>query len=272
MAPVDTTLESNFFTAFVPAPALLDRVKHLAEGTIGSAWRGLKSLFSAKPAPAFDGIRPPGDVAPALAGADLREVAGDELDRAQLPNLAAGATVGSSETWRDLPQLPLSEVGNVQRYWDIVGLAAGPISSAHASVQDAFATQVTDQNGQQRDLLPPTVLNSSLVNASAGAFKDRFGDNLPARGERRDGVMTHVWDGRTGFSAGIAYDPARREMTIGFAGLGASRSAFAQAMRCAMNWLGFVPKNLSQASKLTRLVKAHVEALNRDLPPDRRSS
>jgi hypothetical protein len=256
----------------VPAPALLDRVKHLADGTIGSAWRGLKSLFSARTAPAFDGIRPPGDVKPGVAGADLREVAGGDLDRAQLPNLAAGATMGSSETWRDLPLLPLSEVENVQRYGEIIGLAAGPTSTAHAPVQDAFASQVTDQNGQQRDLLPTTVLNSSLVNASARTFKDQFGDNLPARGERREGVTTHLWDGKTGFSAGIAYDPVRREMTIAFPGLGASRNVFAQAARCAMNWLGFVPKNLSQASKLTRLVKAHVDALNKDLPPTGRSS
>ena len=70
------------------------------------------------------------------------------------------------------------------------------------------------------------------------------------------------------FSAGITYDAGRREAVIGFAGLGASKSSFAQSVRCVMDWLGFVPKNMSQASKLTQLVKSHVDELNPRLPED----
>lgn len=267
MAPVDTTLASNVISAYVPNPInALHTVKHLLDSTVGSTLRGLGRLFRAKSTTAFDGLRPPGDVAG--AGADLRAVGGGDLARAQPQNLAQAATMRSRETWRDLPQLPLSEVEDVQRYCQINTLAAGPSKTADAPVQDAFATQVLDKNGRERDVLPTSVLSSSLVNASAKTFKEQFAGNLPAPGQRRDGVMTHLWDGKTGFSAGIAYDPERREMTIGFPGLGASKKSLAQSLRCAMNWLGFVPKNMSQASKLTRLVKEHVDRLNQDLPPD----
>jgi hypothetical protein len=276
MPRLDRTLEANAFTAFMPSPGLLDRAVHLADGTIGAAFRGLRDLIQARPAPAFDGLRPPGRAEHGMLGA----VDAGPLDAATLPNLGTGATLGSHETWRDLPLLPMEQVADVQRYEALIGLAAGParmsalkqggLRQDHAVVQDAFSTSAYGAGGKRiGHLLPDSVRNSSLVNTAASFYPGGFGDRQPAVGEPKRGVMTHLWDGKTGFSAGITFDADRNEMTIAFPGLGSSGRGFAQAARCVMNFLGFVPKNMSQASKLTRLVQEHVATLNARLPPDR---
>jgi Lipase (class 3) len=136
-------------------------------------------------------------------------------------------------------------------------------------MRDAFFESVEGRDGIARDVLPSAVLETSLVNAAAGAFQRELGgvtQKPPAPGQLRPEVMTHLSDPRTGFSAGITYDPDRREVVIAFSGLGSSRMTARQALRTAMNWLGFIPKNMSQASKLTRLVKQHIDEVNRSLP------
>src|SRR5690606_566683 len=127
---VDKTLQANFFTAYVPNFALTDKLQHLADSTLGSAWRSLKGLFRARTAPAFDGVRPPGDVALAPGG-DLRQVGDRQVGGLRADNLqrATTATMRSRETWRDLPQLPVSQAKEVERYFHCTALACGPYPS-----------------------------------------------------------------------------------------------------------------------------------------------
>lgn len=275
--PLDPTLNSNIITAYVPNPIsdIGHKLKHLGQTVIGGTIR----LFKARPAPRFDGVRPPGDVP---ASDDLARLDGN----GGLPRLAAAkpATMRSQETWRDLPQLPLDQTDNVRRYAYCAGLAAKPgindpernttLSDLHGispNQQDAFSATVVDIAHNTQNLLPDSVRDSTLVNNAAGSFKkDLAGVTaIPKSGQRKDDVLTHLSDPKTGFSAGITYDPDRRELVIGFSGLGSANKGVTQFFRCAMNWLGLVPKNLSQASKLTRLVKQHVDKLNKSLPADK---
>ena len=280
---VDKTLASNAFTAYVPHFGGIDKLTHLGDSTLGSAWRGLKGLFSAKPAVAFDGVRPPGDVAPDEGG-DLRQIGGSQVGGLRADNLqrASTATMGSHETWRDLPQLPVDQASDVERYFHCTNLAAGPqpgyadrnqslrgLQAISPNMRDAFFESVEGRDGISRDVLPALVLELSLVNASAGDFAHELAgvtSNPPKAGELRYGVMSHLSDPKTGFSAGITFDPDRREVVIGFSGLGTSKMTTRQVFRTAMNWLGFIPKTMSQASKLTQLVKAHIDQVNQTLP------
>ena len=92
--PLDPTLDSNIVTAYLPNPVtnLGHKIKHLAQTVIGGT---IRRLFKARPAPPFDGVRPPGDVAPQ-----------DNLARAndghQPQRLAAAKppAMRSRETWR----------------------------------------------------------------------------------------------------------------------------------------------------------------------------
>ena len=104
-------------------------MKHVFDSTLASALRKVENLVKAKTSPAFDGIRPPGNVRRADPGGDLRQVHNLGLAAAQAPHLARATTptMRSRETWPDLPQLPLSETDNVRRYCYLNGLAAGPL-------------------------------------------------------------------------------------------------------------------------------------------------
>lgn len=79
-----------------------------------------------------------------------------------------------------------------------------------------------------------------------------------------------LYDPLTGFCATISVRKGN-EVVIGFSGMGSQRGWLAQGVRGALNALGLAPpKNMAQASKLTQMVKAHLDQLNRQLPSEKK--
>lgn len=278
----DTTLSSNQLTARVPNYEVLHKLKHVG--------MSLLQLFKSRSVPDMKAtLRPPGDL-PEPAQADLREI---RPRRSGLPPLTMSGTAlaRSRETLEDLPQLPASQARSAERYMRCVVVASKPARTDSTSptklrgvspgMRDAFVTTETDRHGNPVHLLPPTVLNSNLINRSLGDFTDHLNmaqlqadeDDAdlirPNPGQVDPRVMTSLTDPRTGFAAGITYDTEQRELIIAFPGTGSHGMEGNQTLRNLFGFLGFHTKNTSQASKLTRLVKAHVDSLNERLPADR---
>lgn len=89
-----------------------------------------------------------------------------------------------------------------------------------------------------------------------------------ARGDIQDTFPNTLYDPMTGFCATISVRHGN-EVVIGFPGVGSQRGGLAQGVRGALNAMGLAPpKNMAQASQLTKMVKAHLDALNRELLPD----
>jgi hypothetical protein len=89
-----------------------------------------------------------------------------------------------------------------------------------------------------------------------------------ARGKVQQQFPNTLYDPMTGFCATLSLRNSN-EVVIAFSGVGSQRGGLAQGVRGALNALGLAPpKNMAQASQLTRMVKAHLDALNRELPPD----
>jgi hypothetical protein len=267
----NTKLESNWFTGYLPNFAVTSKIKHFAKSVSNS----LTSLFTAQPLATRDlhsGIRPPGQVS-------VPEV-GQELEHAPLSS-ARPIHIASNETRKDLPVIPLDEVNTAWRYWDIMGTservdtpppraAESPdtpsqpksalerLNERYRSEEDGVDPLV-DPFKEAQELLPETVLHSSLIN--------RIRVDDVKKGEIHDRIHTHLADPRTGFSSSILYDRQNKELIISFSGLGATKGkGIKQFFRVAMNWLGFRPKNISQASALTKEVKAHIDRFNEGKP------
>lgn len=288
----DTTLAANWFTALVPTPPIHHVVAYAAE----SAWLGLKRLFKARTAPAFKELRPPGDVPTKQGGKDIQHIDASKDSSAKKSLVQTSVPkMRSRETRRDLPQLPVSYTRKALAYSFCLGLAMEPSPTDAASViehdsnatdkkktplqltkqlcpniQDAFHSTIEISKGAQgvekKNLLPDSVRNSSLLNTKTDFEGCKHVNATP--GERSVELVNQLADRKTGFVAGITYNPDNRELLIAFPGVGASGMSARQTFRTALNWLGLVPKHLSQASKLSRLVKEHVDALNSELPEE----
>lgn len=110
--------------------------------------------------------------------------------------------------------------------------------------------------GRELDALEPAMATHRIAAGSA-------------RGEIQNKFPNTLYDPMTGFCATISVRHGN-EVVIGFSGVGSQRGGLAQGVRAALNAMGLAPpKNMAQASQLTKMVKAHLDALNRELAPDR---
>jgi hypothetical protein len=76
-----------------------------------------------------------------------------------------------------------------------------------------------------------------------------------------------LFDPLTGFAASIMVRD-NREVVVSFSGMGGQGAGPGHAVRCFLNILGFTtPKNFSQASQLTQMVRKQINDLNSNLPP-----
>jgi hypothetical protein len=90
-----------------------------------------------------------------------------------------------------------------------------------------------------------------------------------ARGQVQGLCPNTLYDPLTGFAASISVRNGT-EVVIGFSGMGSQGGFITQGVRGFLNALGLTPpKNMAQASKLTQMVKAHIDQLNAQLPPER---
>ena len=88
-----------------------------------------------------------------------------------------------------------------------------------------------------------------------------------APGKLQDNFVNTLLDPKTGFSANITIRNGT-EVVINFGGMGSQGAHRPQLLRCITNIIGLAPpKNFAQASKLTQMVKAHLQEVNDRLPP-----
>ncbi len=263
---LDTTLESNWFTAYVPRFPLLDRLVHAGE----TLWSYTKSAFAylcgCKPqkASVLQELRPPGE-------RDMYSLTMEEgFPIGKAKDLAQSQTVKleSHETREALPMLPVSEVENARKYQALARLSVAQFS---LNTVDEFKNELLeDTQGEQLEdafvnnsqdghcLLPDSVKNSSLLNQ--GCPKDE--------GKVSKTHQNVLVDRKTGLGAIIYYDQAEKELIIAFSPPGSHRMSSLRTFgRAFLHWLGFVPKSFSQASKLVQEVQAHLKDLERSGHP-----
>lgn len=271
----DTSLASNYFTAYVPRPDQLftDGLSYLGSyaAAVGlklakgarEAMEGLNScrrLTGGSPFPQ----RPVGN-APRM----------NDPQRAQIP-LVSVRTSGAQEL------LPVEWVHDIVAYGATLEAAAGLTSSSlirdkysELGLVDAFPlcdTRVVGEEFEHAPLLPDTVTRSSLITRAAGGASCK---------PDQDGPST-LFDPLSGFVAGVSMRrPAQGdsshagEVIISFSGMGSRGASIGQGLRCFMNILGLTPpKNFQQAAKLTRMVHSHLHQRNEErkkegLPPYR---
>lgn len=184
------------------------------------------------------GARPSHAVAPGIRPRGREPVAGDPA----LPNLRGARPIhlSSHESFRDLPMVTPEQAKQAHKY----------ILCSHLSSRLDDAFQCTHQD---RELVPGSIRSSTV---------------------RQEGQPTQLIDSSTGLAASIHFDPASREVIVGFSGISFAGSRFGcglnQMLSCAAQWLGLVPKNMRQGSRIVELMKEHIDALNRELPEDQK--
>jgi len=133
-----------------------------------------------------------------------------------------------------------------------VGHASGPAGTARLSQINRRIAAI----GRELAALEPALETQRIASGGAiGKVQNQFPNTL--------------YDPMTGFCATLSVRNGN-EVVIAFSGVGSQRGGLAQGVRGALNALGLAPpKNMAQASQLTRMVKAHLDGLNSDLPADR---
>lgn len=285
---MNTTLESHWFRSVTPRFPLFDRLSHLWQ----SGQSAFRWLCNSRPTGQISGVRPPGDVKDQAAG---------RLHQARpfqsLGNLANAKPIGlkSAETWEDLPVLSPKEALEALKYLtcnerSYYGL--NPVKSLAEGYENSFgisdAFLVNDI-----ELLPKEVSQSSLLNAhrperKGQVFPDDFrvfkssknASNAPSSSTVSSSVSgkpkadaedeleeckanNFLIDRNSGFAAVISYCQNDHEVVISFSPAQVHGMSGRQLFSGFLQWLGFVPKMLSQASQLTKLVNNHIQELNR---------
>lgn len=280
--PLDNTLASNVATGLL-LPRLDQAIGHGAKYLLqqlgATAAEGLAALGRRSPTPdlAPRALRQPGNAAPMTAASHEATV------RNRMETLTC------AETGREHPVLPRDRCAAMASYMAAVNTAALPVSIALPDgQQDGFTARVETTEGPV-DLLPTSLTTSVLLNRKLRAqiadheariaTQERNIDYLSQRIAALEGtlptlrgrVQPHytntLYDPLTGFAASIALREDR-EVVVNFSGVGSQGAGIRQFLRCAANILGLTPpKNFSQASQLTQIVKARLEDLNAKLPP-----
>jgi hypothetical protein len=310
VAPLDRSLASNAFTAYVPTSlGFLQRLREF----IPFFSRALQQR-SPVAAPARPGnMQPLVSVGAAASGSVLK-------------------TVQPARSSTPLQQLPLAMHGEVRGRLRAIFTAVNPTNwDAHGrgnfdvgrdEWDDAFLFGVETPQGDMLTALPESLRSSSLLNAGL----DRELTELAARKtpEQWDQTIQTAWekvtkgmgtkdhhvrfmdwqnkkllkgfslppgdpgrskpsvgtvvrtlpnsllDPRTGFAASISVKNSR-EVQINFGCMGSQGRWFMQGARAVFDRLGWwTPKSYSQASKLTQMVAAHLETINKQLPDDKK--
>ncbi|CAK0760910.1 hypothetical protein CCP4SC76_3400001 [Gammaproteobacteria bacterium] len=247
--PLDSTLASNVFTAHLPRPdlALGHGIKYLIQQRT-TTMEGLAALGRRSPAPDLTPIvmRRPGNAEPMTAPS------ASNASRHRMETLTC------SETGREHPVLPRNQCETMNSYMKAINTAASPASCKFPDgQQDAFRAQVQTTDGKV-DLLPPSLTRSTLLNSNLKPEN---------KGQVQNTYPNTLFDPLTGFAASIAVRGGN-EVVINFGPLGSQGATIRQFLRGTANILGLTPpKNFAQASKLTQMVKAHLDELNAKLPP-----
>lgn len=324
--PLDRTLASNAFTAYVPLPLgpgqrIVDGFSAQAHALARRICEGGQALLQGL---GRRGLRPadaPTGLAQPRAAQALGAGPAGAAPAVNLPRLQA------ARSGRQLPQLPLEMASEVKGRLQAIGTASDPtmwplhgngqlLHGAH-SWSDAFRAEV-DVQGQPQSVLPPSLMRSSLLNsglahmlsrrASSHSLDDidskiascqqriaragprpqpslldeltnwqmlrqvkegRSCDLIAPRGEVIASLPNTLVDPRTGLVASISVRDGR-EVQINFGGMGSQNLSVRQGARALFERLGWwTPKSYSQASKLTQMVRDHLQALNQQLPADR---
>lgn len=196
----------------------------------------------------------------------------DSLMRSSLLNRRLGSLVadtlpdGQTAAQLEAQQLSLSDERSrlVKERNELWAQPTGQVlaDDADARNSDRLDQRLLDINrrianiGRELAALAPAIATHQIAAGSA-------------RGEIQNKFPNTLYDPMTGFCATISVRHGN-EVVIGFPGVGSQRGGLAQGVRGALNAMGLAPpKNMAQASQLTKMVKAHLDALNRELPPDR---
>ncbi len=262
--PIDTTLASNAFTAYVPNIPVLSRVSHWLQSAASIVKSAYRCLCSSKPIDKFQReLRPPNSEArPGLNDSlfDENDFVHEDLSKSQQVKIKSDESDYASET---LPMLPASERIQASKYLALTEVTTAPhkrnvklaeceaalqynATSGESVVDDAFLTEFVND----APLLPDSIKNSSLLNQ----------DSDKKTGEISNTKINALVDQSTGFAATLFYDKENKELIVTFAeanSFGISR--WKSAGRAFLSWLGFVPKTYSQASKLTQMLQTHLK-------------
>lgn len=274
---IDHSLASNWFTALAPRPdlAIGHGLKYFTQqlgASIADIGAALSRLRGGT-APAVP-LTPPGDVRPHDAPAS------EPHPPTSLAKLRC------AETGRLHPELP---PGRCQEMIAVMRLAehvyrpqAFPVRPRPSTPEevaasaDAFLHRVPMPGLGVRErpaLLPPALMNSSLLNAGLGplvAASERAtaalgGEPLPVPGQVQHHFPNTLHDPKTGFTALVTVNP-QREVTVTFGGAGNQRNRVGSGVRAVLNVLGLTPpKSFDQAALMTRLLKQHLASVNRQL-------
>jgi hypothetical protein len=277
---LDSTLSSNLFTAIAPRPDLA--IGHGAKYWAQQVGQSFKDLFSRARADPH----PPRGVSPA------------SMQPLDSPHAGTGGehvlrTLRCAETGQLHEQLPAERADEVADYFKLAQSSFRPEKRANPGggevgaqpTQDAFRTHVSvpgaDGASERVAVLPESLLHSDLLNRRLGtpnhdalppALREVGARNVDgwARGQVQAFCPNTLYDPKTGFAASISVRNGN-EVVIGFSGMGSQGGGFAQGVRGVLNALGLTPpKNMAQASKLTQMVKAHLDELNVRLPDDKK--
>lgn len=272
---LDSTLSSNVFTAIAPRPDIA--IGHGAKYWLQQVGQRGKDLFSK----ARVDTHPPRGIAPGAM-----QAIGDA--HASAGGSSVLRTLRCAETGQIHEQLPAEKVDDIAGYHHIAQTSFRPESRINPGggeagaqpVQDAFRTHVSvlDEDGSSRAIkvLPDSLLRSDLLNSRLGVPASlpqtmRQEAGAPPEGWMRGQVQgwspNTLYDPLSGFAASISVRNGN-EVVIGFSGMGSQRGGLWQGFRGVLNALGLTPpKNMAQASKLTQMVKAHLDEVNAQLPP-----
>ena len=302
MPRLDTTLAANRFTAYVPRvdSMVVHGIKYLAQqwaATLSSLGRALGQRAPIQnPYPHL--LNPPGPA---------RRMDQAPPPEAGNPNVRRLRCAETGRMELELPREKVAEkliYAKCNRMAESpVAMRLGP--NDESGIRDAFHARVTTADGRNEPLLPESLMKSSLLNRGLNdvmALHIRWGNDQIALGNHvpywtdelkeaqrlaeptQGGAAMEVGklhphfantllDPRTGFAASISVVEPRqagapREVVVAFGGMTSQGHTVKQALRCFMNMIGMAPpKVFAQASKLTQMVQAHLEALNERLPP-----
>jgi hypothetical protein len=273
---LDPSLSSNAFTAFAPRPDMA--LGHGAKYWLQQVEQSVKDLFRGARAD----THPPRGVPPG----SLQPINGSAAGPA---GSAVLRTLCCAETGQIHEQLPVDQAEAISDYFDLAQLSYSPESTKSLGageagaqrLQDAFRTHVSvtapDGSARRLAVLPDSLLQSDLLNRRLGApsrgvlppaLRDQTGQMAKgwAHGQVQSLCPNTLYDPLTGFSASISVRNGN-EVVIAFSGMGSQGGSVAQGIRGFMNALGLTPpKNMAQASKLTQMVKAHLDQVNAQLP------
>jgi hypothetical protein len=223
-------ISGNFITN---QPDILTAPFYLAKHLGECIWEGLISLARARPSREVSpSLRPSGDNT-SLPASDAEE---SSLRRAK-PIL-----LSSNESFRRLPMLTPDQAQQALRYY-FVGYSVAGYSN---DFLDPTGGHVSTSTGDI-EIIPRSITDSAVWKTING--------------------HTRLFDESTGLDGYIRFDREKNEVVVAFEEFTPICSKF---LACAAQWLGLVPKNLRQASKIVELMKSHVEQLNQArLPNDR---